>query len=77
MTTKGQKREANPVDFLVTGEGPFTTVYLLLPITTAAFEWIDEHISEDAPRFGEAIAVEHRYIRDIVDGARNDGLAIR
>jgi predicted thioesterase len=66
-----------PADFLVTGEGPFTTVYLLHPLTDAAREWVAEHLPEDAMRLGNAIAVEHRYIGDIVDGARNDGLSVR
>jgi len=70
-------RKENPADFLVTGEGQFTTVYLLHPITDAAREWVAEHLPEDAQHLGESIAVEHRYIHDIVDGARNDGLAVR
>jgi hypothetical protein len=39
-------------------------------------EWIIEHIPEDAPTFGGAIAVEHRYIRAIIQGAAADGLSI-
>jgi len=70
-------RKTTIADFLVTGEGPFTTVYLLHPLTYAAEEWVAEHISEDSQRLGNAIAVEHRYIGDIVCGARNDGLAVR
>ena len=70
-------RKGTIADFLVTGEGPLTTVYLLRPLTDAAREWVAEHLPEDAQRLGNAIAVEHRYIRDIVDGARNDGLAVR
>lgn len=70
-------RKRTIADFFVTGEGPFTTVYLLHPLTDAAHEWVAEHLPEDAQRLGNAIAVEHRYIRDIVDGARNDGLAVR
>jgi len=70
-------RTGTPADLLVTGEGPFTTVYLLHPLTNAAYEWVAEHLPEDAQRLGDAIAVEHCYIGDIVDGARNDGLAIR
>jgi predicted thioesterase len=66
-----------PADFFVTGEGPFTTVYLLHSLTDAAREWVAEHLPEDAQRLGNAIAVEHRYIGDIVCGARNDGLAVR
>jgi hypothetical protein len=67
-------RKENLADFLVTGGG---TIYLLHPVTFAAEEWVAEHLPEDAQRLGNAIAVEHRYIRDIVDGARNDGLAVR
>lgn len=70
-------RKRTIADFFVTGEGPFTTVYLLHPLTDAAREWVAEHLPEDAQRLGNGIAVEHRFIRDIVDGARNDGLAVR
>jgi predicted thioesterase len=70
-------RKTKIADFLVTGEGPFTTVYLLYTLTNAAYEWVAEHLPEDATRLGNAIAVEHRYIGDIVDGARNDGLSVR
>jgi hypothetical protein len=38
--------------------------------------WISEHIPEDAPTFGSAIAVEHRYIQTIIRGAAADGLSI-
>ena len=67
-------RKENPADFLVTGGG---TVYLLHPLTDAAREWVAEHLPEDAQRLGNGIAVEHRYIGDIVCGARNDGLSVR
>jgi predicted thioesterase len=69
-----QIRKRTIADFLVTGGG---TVYLLHPLTDAAREWVAEHLPEDAQRLGNAIAVEHRYIRDIVYGARHDGLAVR
>jgi len=72
-----QIRKGTIADFLVTGEGSGTTVYLLHPLTESAYEWVAEHIPEDARRLGNAIAVEHRFIRDIVDGARSDGLADR
>lgn len=70
-------RKGTIADFLVTGEGSGTTVFLLHPRTDAAREWVADHLPEDAQRLGNAIAVEHRYIGDIVDGARNDGLAVR
>lgn len=64
-------------DFYVEGEGRFCTIYLLRPLTPAAIEWVEEHIPEDAQRLGNAVAVEHRYISDIVESIQNDGLAVQ
>lgn len=69
-----QIRKRTIADFLVTGGG---TIYLLHPLTDAAREWVAEHLPEDAQRLGNAIAIEHRFVGNIVDGARNDGLAVR
>jgi hypothetical protein len=60
-----------PVDFTVVNQG---SIYLLRPNTEAAQLWIDEHIPEDAQRFGMAVVIEHRYIRDICKGIEADGL---
>jgi hypothetical protein len=65
--------EQNSPDFEVDGGG---SVYLLRPLTPAAREWVDEHISQDAQRLGNAVAVEHRYIEDIVAGVQRDGLTV-
>jgi hypothetical protein len=59
------------VDFLLNDEG---TIFLLTPVTEAATEWANEYLPGDAMHFGDAIVVEHRFIRDIVDGFTNDGL---
>lgn len=61
------------LDFAVDGGG---TIYTLTPLSDAANEWIKNHIPEDAQRLGNSIAVEHRYIADIVQGAQDDGLAV-
>lgn len=61
------------MDFTVYGSG---TVYLLTSITEAAREWVDEHLSRDRQYLGEGIAVEHRYIVALVEGARRDGLVV-
>ena len=70
-------RKRNPlttqVDFSVENHG---SIFLLRPISPAAFEWIKEHIPDDAQYFGNAVVVEHRYIEDIVDGIQNDGLEV-
>ncbi len=71
-----KSRATNSPDFSIEGEGRFCTVYLLRPLTPAAFDWIDEHIPEDAQRLGTAIAVEHRYIGAIAEGILADGLVL-
>jgi hypothetical protein len=68
--------EAASVDFSIEGSGPFCTVYLLRPLSPAAFSWIEEHIPEDAQRLGNAIAIEHRYIGPIAEGIVADGLVL-
>jgi hypothetical protein len=68
----------NPVDdtqcdFWVQNHG---SLYLLIPQTEAAQDWVGENIPDDAQWFGKGIVVEHRYIYDIVDGIRGDGLEV-
>jgi hypothetical protein len=62
------------IDFEISGGG---AVYLLHPLTHAANAWIAEHLPADAMRLGEAIAVEWRYIGEVVGGAIGDGLQVR
>ena len=57
------------IDFEISGGG---TVYLLHP-----HSWIAEHLPADAMRLGDAVAVEWRYIGDVVGGAIADGLRVR
>ena len=73
---KSMNNPNTQADFFIEGEGRFCTVYLLRPLTPAAFDWIEEHILEDAQRLGNAVAVEHGYISDIVAGIQGDGLAV-
>jgi hypothetical protein len=60
-----------PVDFLVSDEG---TIWLFSPVTPAAFEFLSEHIEEDALYFGTSLAVEHRFVYDLLIGLREHGL---
>jgi hypothetical protein len=53
------------------------SLYLLRPLTTEAWDWIEEHLSTDCNWFANAVAVEHRYIADIVNGIRADGLSVQ
>lgn len=61
------------IDFRIGGGG---SVYLLTPVSERAKEWVKEHIPSDAQTFGGAVAVEWRYISDIVDGIKGDGLGV-
>lgn len=64
--------ESKPTaDFTVENHG---SIVLLRPNTEAAREWLDEHISDDAQTFGNAIAIEPRYVGDILYGIEGDGL---
>jgi hypothetical protein len=60
-------------DFLVENHG---SMFLLQPLTPAAESWIEEFLPEDRMSFGSAVVVEHRYIADIVEGIRNEWLAV-
>lgn len=62
------------VDFIISGGG---SVFLLTPITKRAREWADEHLPKDRQTLGTGIAVEHRYIVEIVEGIKRDGLIVR
>jgi hypothetical protein len=61
-------------DFVVQNHG---SIFILHAYSEAAREWVSEHIPEDALTWGRnGTVVEHRYIADIVDGIRNDGLTV-
>jgi len=62
------------VDALVENHG---SIFLVRPVSSAAQNWLDENVSDDAQYFGNALAVEHRYISDLVEGMKLDGLAVQ
>ena len=61
-------------DFVVENHG---SIFLLQLLSPAANDWVAKNLPEDHLTFGHAIAVEHRFIADIVRGAQNDGLVVR
>ena len=63
-----------PADLIVYG-APCATVFLLRPVTSVGRDWIDDNV-EVVTRFGNGVAVEHRYIEDLTEGAKADGLTI-
>lgn len=60
-------------DFFLTGGG---TVYLFHPLTSKAKAWLALHCPRDGEHqyLGNALAVEHRYVTDIIAQAKLDGL---
>lgn len=60
-------------DVLVTGGGK---VYLLVLNTVLAREWVEDHVSPERQMLGAALAVEQRYVGDILEGMQRDGLSV-
>jgi len=55
----------------------FTTVYLLVPVTETAENWIDDNLQvESWQKLGKGVGVGHRYIGKIVEGMQSAGLVI-
>ena len=67
----------NLPDFLVEDHG---SIFLLIPLNDYAQAWVKDNLDPGGsfqPYFPTAVVIEHRYISDIVQGIRNDGLAVR
>jgi len=72
FVASGNSPTAKPVfDFVVHDEG---TVWLFTPLSPAAFDFLSQHIQHDAQYFGPSLAVEHRYVYDLLIGLREHGL---
>lgn len=52
------------------------SVGLLIANSEAAKEWINDRVSEDAPRFGNGIAVEMRYANEILNDLSLNGFIV-
>lgn len=61
-------------DVRVANEG---SIFMLYPLTTEARVWLTDHLAEDAQWFGGGVAVEHRYVQDVVRGMTADGLVVK
>jgi hypothetical protein len=61
------------VDFLCENHG---SIFLLRPISPAAFLWIHENLPADRITFGNAVVVEPRYVWAILVGLQDDGLVV-
>jgi hypothetical protein len=71
---KKQQPVSGP-DFIVENHG---SIFILTARTDAAKNWVEEFLPEDRQTWGpDGTVVEHRFIRDIVDGILGDGLEVR
>ena len=50
------------------------SVSLIIPLNRDARIWLDENIGDDALYFGKGLAVEHRYLDQVIDGMMSAGL---
>jgi hypothetical protein len=60
-------------DFQVINHG---TLYLLIPNTPRAKQWVTDNLPQDNTKYDDASVIEHRYIADIIDGIQADDLEI-
>ena len=49
------------------------SVYLITPLTPECTNWLKENLSEDAMYPGKSLAVEHRYVENLVMGLQESG----
>lgn len=73
----GCGQRLQPDDFRVDGEGPMTTLFRVVPLTSLAEEWVDSHVSTAGfhPQW-PTLHVEHRYLDDLIDGIEGAGLTV-
>jgi hypothetical protein len=62
------------IDFEIFGGG---TVYLLHPLTHEAHDLVAEHLRADILPLRDAVAVEWRYLGNVVGSVIADGLRVR
>jgi hypothetical protein len=49
----------------------YSSVYLLRPKTKKAEKWLRRNIAGETTWFGGGLAIEARYLEDVLDGIRN------
>ena len=49
------------------------SVYLITPLTSECRDWLKDNVSEDAMYLGPSLAVEYRYVENLVLGLQEHG----
>ncbi len=52
------------------------SIFLFVPETDSAREWLTENVGGEAQYFGDALVVEPRYAADLAEGMQADGLVL-
>jgi hypothetical protein len=52
------------------------SLFLLRPLSPAAFDWIEEHLPTDRLTWGNATVIEPRYVWNIILGIQDSGLSV-
>ena len=66
----------NEIDANVENHG---SILLLRPLSDAAEQWVNENIGEGSrfQPYWPTVVIEPRYIADILEGMKSDGLVLR
>lgn len=51
------------------------TIYFLSPLSKKASKWMEDNLGGEQTKISNGIAVGHRYISDIVEAIKREGLA--
>ena len=65
----------NQPDFTILVDG---SIFLLTPLSESARDWIEQNIGKDNgfQPWWPTVVIEHRYVADILEGIRSDGMVI-
>jgi hypothetical protein len=72
MTRTKTSKRITP-DFAFTNHG---SVCILTPLTDEARTWCEEHLPADRQTWCGGTVIEPRYVDDIINGLRGDGLTV-
>jgi hypothetical protein len=73
VAKKAKSKKVKSADFQFVNGG---SVCLLIPVNGDARRWLDENIGEDAIYLGRGLAIERRFVSQIVDGIVADGFRV-
>ena len=67
------KHKVLPKDFICANHG---SIIILVPLTAAAKDWVEEYVDYDQTWMGNGIVIEPRYFDPILEGIHEAGLTV-